>query len=314
MARPQAAGDATVDTRERGGTLGFAALVLGVIVGAGLAGVAVQSPMRATKAAASARASEGDGAVAIVNGAPVTVARYQRALAAVTSERRAELDAQALARLRERVLERVIDEELLVQRGLELGLAREDPQVRADLVAAVIDAAIAPGPDAMDDAGVAEEAALREHLARHPERFRGPSRVTVEHLAFRGAGSLSRAREVRAALVGGASFDSQRPRADPAILELPAGPVSAVKLRDYLGATLATACAELEEGVISEPLRVGDAVHLLRVRARTVGATPALAQARERVAADLARARDDQRLRAYLEQLRGQARIDRMPP
>ena len=38
----------------------------------------------------------------------------------------------------QRVLDRMIDEELLGQRGLDLGLVRADRRVRADLVSAVI--------------------------------------------------------------------------------------------------------------------------------------------------------------------------------
>ena len=43
------------------------------------------------------------------------------------------------------VEERLIDEELLVARGLELGLARRDPRVRKDLTASVIDAVAVTG-------------------------------------------------------------------------------------------------------------------------------------------------------------------------
>src|SRR5262249_59790115 len=47
--------------------------------------------------------------------------------------------------LRRHVLDRLIDEELLVQRGLELGLARVDPRVRRELAAAVVTEAVTEG-------------------------------------------------------------------------------------------------------------------------------------------------------------------------
>ena len=76
--------------------------------------------------------------VARVNGVPIRAEDYRRALDAVAGDRRDDPDAG----MRRHVLDRMIDEELLVQRGLELGLARVDPRVRRELAAAVVTEAV----------------------------------------------------------------------------------------------------------------------------------------------------------------------------
>src|SRR5687768_11054675 len=69
-------------------------------------------------------------AAASVNGTVIRLEEYDRAVAAFASDRRAPIGAED----RRHVLDRMLDEELLVQRGLELGLARHDRRVRGDIV------------------------------------------------------------------------------------------------------------------------------------------------------------------------------------
>src|SRR5262245_15749646 len=65
--------------------------------------------------------------VASVNGTAIREEDYERALAAFASDRRSPVEAGD----RRHVLDRLIDEELLVQRGLDLGFSRSDRRVRA---------------------------------------------------------------------------------------------------------------------------------------------------------------------------------------
>ncbi|HSJ97137.1 MAG TPA: SurA N-terminal domain-containing protein, partial [Myxococcota bacterium] len=112
-----------------------------------------------------------DGAVATVNGTVLRAADYQRALAALESDRRNPVGEGE----RRFVLDRLVDEELLVQRALELGLATSDRMVRNQLVAAMLTAVT-------DDAGLVEpdEASLRAFHTEHGDRFQAPARLQVE--------------------------------------------------------------------------------------------------------------------------------------
>ena len=70
-----------------------------------------------------------------MNGEPISREAFARFAAAVAAERRsATLDAEE----RRRLLERMIDEELLLQRGIALGLARYEPTARRSIVSALI--------------------------------------------------------------------------------------------------------------------------------------------------------------------------------
>ena len=79
-----------------------------------------------------------DNVVAEVNGGVILADDYERVIAGVASDRREPIDADE----RRRVLDRLIEEELLVQRALELDFARKDPRARGDLTQAVIAAVV----------------------------------------------------------------------------------------------------------------------------------------------------------------------------
>lgn len=252
------------------------------------------------------RALPGDAA-AVVGGETISREAYERALAALGAGRREALTADQ----RRHVLERLIEEELLIQRGLELGLARHDPRVRGDLVAAVIELvraqADAEPPD--DDEVRAFYEAQRGRLARGG-RFR------VETLWVRAEPERSEAearrRAERAAqrLRAGEGFaEVSAELGDEPIAPLPEAPLPAASLREYRGPAVAQAAGELELGEVSAPLPSAGGYTLLRVIERVPGTTPAFREIEAEVRARLLREREERALRAYLEELRGDAEI-----
>src|SRR5205823_1584452 len=93
---------------------------------------------------------------------------WLRAVAAVASERRAPLtDAD-----QRHVLDRLIDEELLVQHGMALGLPEQDARLRSTLVSEVMLTA-STGATAMD------EDALRRFYAANRDFFTPAARLRV---------------------------------------------------------------------------------------------------------------------------------------
>lgn len=78
--------------------------------------------------------SVGDSAVASVNGSELELAQYQRALRLFASEKRtAVTDGD-----RALILQRMVEEELLLQYGVESGLVRGNPAVRSEVVRSVM--------------------------------------------------------------------------------------------------------------------------------------------------------------------------------
>jgi hypothetical protein len=239
-------------------------------------------------------------AVAVVNGAPIARATYAAALAAVAGDRR---DGAVDPAVRQRVLDRLIEEELLVQRGLALGLARLDPRVRADLVAAVLgevvaDAALAPAPAA------GELAAL--HVAE-PERFRRAPRVTVTTAWFAGADGEARAAAARATIGELAGAVGRRRRPTVGADRRGAGGRAGV-----VGPTATRAVLTLPVGATAADRDLGRRL-ATAVEARDDGGVAALAEARPAVEAEWRKRLGDQRLRELLADERRAARIQLAP-
>ena len=138
----------------------------------------------------------GTDAVAWVNDRSISRASYENALQAVAGDRKG---GTLHADDRERVLERLIDQELLIDRAIELGLHERDPQIRNQLATAMIEFLVRR---AEDEASAADEAELRAFYEEQSFRFtRSPQyRIAVEGGAVPLPGGLLLAKEVEQGL------------------------------------------------------------------------------------------------------------------
>lgn len=264
------------------------AMAVGVVVG--LLGLVVDARPRALPLP--------DDAIARVDGQLIARSEYERAIAALEADLRRPLDAGD----HRRVLERLVDEQLLVEHALALDLARRDPYLRTWLARAVLDrvqaeVALADPPS---------EAELLEHYAAHPERFAATDRISLRSWWF---DSREQAEQARARMRAGLPIAGEAPD-----LALPDTPLSPAKLRDYLGAGAAEQALALDVGQVSEPILVDEGAWLLECSARTPGRPLPFATARARVEADLRRTREDRALAQLLERLRGAADITLAEP
>lgn len=271
-------------------------LALGALAGAALAAYGIVAPGAAPKLPADA--------IALVNGVAISRADFERARAGVAADRREPLGAGE----QRQVLDRLIDEELMLQRAVAMGLYRSDLRTRGALVSALIAAAEADGDEAP-----ASDAELRAHYEAHHTRFERTGRVQVRQIYF-AAGSdaehaLVRARAARARLDSGASFDEVQKDGDAPRTPLPDQPVPAQKLIDYLGPTAVKTALALEKGRVSEPVRSASGYHLLLVVEKEVTFLPPFEQAKDGVADDLRREADDRRVRRYTSELRSEANV-----
>ena len=259
-------------------------------------------------------AADGDlpqGAVASVNGEILRDDAYQRALEALASDRREPLGPDE----RRHVLNRLLEEELLVQRGLELGLARHDRRVRGDIVAAVIQVVVA-----QSESEPPSDSEIERFYQEHREYFAHSGRLRVRAIRLRGGppqdpeAARARAQQVAERLAGGEPFESlRRELGDDPIAPLPDTLLPASKLREYLGPSATRRAMELEVGAVSEPLPSGSGWQILHVVERERGFVPPLEELRDAVRAELVRRRGDQALRDYLDELRERADLRLAP-
>jgi hypothetical protein len=274
-----------------------ALLALGA--GLGLA-LAVASIVRG-----GARTGLPPGAVAAVNGVAIARDDYLRALGALASDRRTPIDDAD----KRRILDRLIDEELLLQHGTELGLVRRDRTLHAELVAATIDLLGASSADP-------SPADLRAYYDAHQDAFAEPGRVRVRQILVRVAGAdteaAARARADDAArrLRAGEPFASVRAAlGDDEVAPIPDTPLPAVKLREYVGETATRTALELELGGTSDPVRSSMGFHVLQVVERTPDRIPPFDEVSDLVRTEMRRRADESTLREALVRLRAAADV-----
>ncbi len=211
-------------------------------------------------------------AVARVNDRLILRDAWLRAVAAVSSERRTPLTEAD----KRHILERLIDEELLAQHGLALGLVEQDRRLRGQLVQQVLQTAAAAGAgrEYSDDE-------LRAFFDQNRDFFSPPARLRV----------------------AAARIDADGRRGE-FLPPVPDALLPPAQLRTYLGPSLTQAALALAPGEVSEPQAVANGYAVIEVLEREPGATPAFEAVREQVRAELQRRTDEEAVRRLLQQLR----------
>ena len=241
-------------------------------------------------------------AVASVNGALIRRADYERLLAGLASDSRNPIDDEA----RRHVLDRMIDEELLVQRAVELGLVEVDRRVRADLTSNLIQSVVSSAEE-----GEPTRSELEAFYAEEGEFFMRPGRLRVRQIYFRlgpdGDEDAVAPRIVAAmtALRAERPFDEVRERfGDREVSPIPDALLPALKLREYVGPTVTEAALAMEVGEISDPIRSGTGIHILQLVDGEANRQPRFDEVESQVRTEWRRRRGDQALRSYLDGLR----------
>jgi len=256
-------------------------------------------------------------AVAALDGALIRRADYERVLAGLVSDSRNPVDEAT----RRRVLDRMIDEELLVQRALDLGLAQADRRGRADLTSSLIASVVA---DAEDEEP--SDADLQQLYERDRDFFTRPARLHVRRIFFRlradeeagvkggangsGPAEPERVRKALARLRAGADFEAVRKQlGDEEISAVPDALLPPLKLREYIGPSALRAALALEAGGITRPLYSSGHFSLLKLVEREDSETPPLPEIEDLVRREWLRRSGDRALRRYLDALRKKADV-----
>ncbi len=247
-----------------------------------------------------------DGVVARVNDTLIREEEYQRLLAALASDRRSPLDDED----RLHVLDRLIEEELLVQHALDLGLVRTDRRVRADLVSAVL-----ASLNAVADAYEPSPGEVEAFYAENADYFARPGRLWVRDLFVGRQGTAdadarARAQEATDRLRAGEPVERVREAlADAPVAPLPDAPLPPAKLREYLGPTALSTALRMQPGEVSDPVSTPQGYHVLVLVERAEVETYPLPEVESIVRAEMRRREGDRALRDRLDALRAQADV-----
>ncbi len=239
------------------------------------------------------------GAAAIVNGAPIPREALARAVLALANDSR---NSMTPAREAE-VLERLIEEELLVQRGVELGLAETDFAARRALVQSVLQLALAERSGAEPSA---QE--LRRFYRDNAGFFAPDARFSASVVFLRTGASQARIEGARAALARGGDADGL---GDGVAMPMPRGALAQAEWVRFLGADAATAAARLSPGQVTAPIAASGGVFLVRVNGFAAAPAPPYERIAAQVRSEYDRRADEAAARAYIERLKHAARIER---
>ena len=225
--------------------------------------------------------------------------------------------AEATREQRHQVLEDMINEELVVQRGLEIDLPSYDPEVRAALVAGV---ELEVTADVL--ARQPTPAELHAYYAAHKDRYSSdgvmqlrdlvaktePAQPATTALAAAGQAiaALRRGEALEAAIYRFHLTDSGR------FMEgghVDTGGLFQFAVRAKTDDATYRATLPLKEGEISEPITLADGVHLIVMIKHRFPVAQTFEQASDRVWADVKKAAQAQVVAANIAYLRSRADI-----
>lgn len=225
--------------------------------------------------------------------------------------------AEATAEQKQRVLDDMIAEELMVQRGLDADLASYDPEVRQALVNGVELQIFA---DVLASQPAEEQ--LREHYAKHKERYVRDGIMQLRDLVVppgpQGSAdqSMQSARAAVDALRHGAQLDAvmekyqlkdSRKLLDSGHVDL--GDVFDFSAQARLDPAVFKVAAALKAGEISEPVAAADGIHLIVMSKREPPHQREYAEVANEVWADLKKEAQARVRNANLGYLRGKADV-----
>jgi parvulin-like peptidyl-prolyl isomerase len=273
---------------------------IGAIVGLAIAGVGLFS----ARGTATHNVPPED--IALVNQRPVLRSDFVTQLEGETGE---SFD-QATRAEKLKVLDEMIHEELLVQRGLELDFAETDQMTRNALAMAMDQQVLAEATTSQPS-----EQQLREFFDKNPAHYASDGILTVRHLVLPVAGgggsgeaAMQKAREAVSALRSNtpveaviAKFGLTEPRNDGDELYFAA--------KIHLGDAVYAQVLPMKAGDVSEPLQAADGIHIVKVIGNKVPVPLSFERARLQVLTDLKNAQQERLMAATMRFLRERSKI-----
>ncbi len=202
-----------------------------------------------------------------------------------------------------RVLDEMVREELLVQRGLELDFAETDQDTRNALVA-VVDAQMLAEVTTSQPG----EEQLLGYFKQHRDQYATPGTLTVCNFVLPGAATISQARAAVTALRSQQPLEAVQ-RQFGLINRNGCEEDFYFAARIHLGDALFEAARVLPAGAVSEPIGSADGIHILRIEQNLAPLQLSFQAAQEQVAADFKTDRETRITEATLKFLRHRARI-----
>jgi hypothetical protein len=224
-----------------------------------------------------------DDVLVWINHQPITAQNLRQVTQRLESVSQAAIGTESSKRL----LELLVDEELLLQHAESMDIFQKDPGLRKLMAQAVIDEVVTRFLNAS-----VTEPVLLAFYRHHRTVFEHPRTVAVSVVGF---SSLADAEQARVRMLAGERISALDNRVNTEILtHLPSSLLPAQGLIRYLGPTLASMALNLDPGEVTDPVPRADGFYLAQVRATKPAYLPEFESVKPAVKMEyLRRGRDD---------------------
>jgi len=225
--------------------------------------------------------------------------RYEMQLEGLANDKRSPLTNED----REYVLERMIEEELLIKRAIDLGMLENNPMARGTIVQQMIKNIISEGSRTEP-----EEKELIKFFEENIGFFTKANRLRVRQVYFSqvdfGDKVLEEAKNAFTRLLEGETFEQIALSGSNSPLKVPDTLMNLSKVREYIGPSLMREAQLLKPGQFSEPKKVSGGYKIIYLVDREDATQPEYSNIRSSVLSEFSKRRDDQSLRTYLDNLK----------
>jgi len=270
-------------------------LILGVFIGVSLA---LFSSIRDTNF------NNSRDWAARIGGAEISKEKYLLQLEGLNSDKRVPLNKEDKAF----VLERMIEEELLIQRAKDLGMFSTNTMIRGTVVQQMINMIISES-----SFDIVSNSELELFYEKNKGFFTNADRLRLKQIYFseEKGSALKKAENLYLELIKGKSIDEIDGEGDKSALEVPDVLMTLAKVREYIGPSLMQVAKMLQPGEFTTPKKVIGGYKIIVLLERKDASPPKFEFIRERVKSEYKKRKDDQALRDYLNKLKKWYEIER---
>ena len=256
-------------------------------------------------------------AVAIVNDVDITEDQFLKYAINLGADIEEEEDKEIL----ELILERMIEEELLVQRGLELNLHTKDVQVRKELIQQVINFIIKiENIEPTDDE-------LEKYFLKNIKKYESNKQIQIDVIFIKSLDPESqflgteydyktlenKFDQIYNAIKNKGFVEAKKIYNQETFFEIPKDLINIKDCKQYLGPTVCKNLASFEKDQVSNPLFYQDGFYIVKLEdnIKPVVDSSFFENMKDKVIFDFNNERDDIRLKNYIQYLKDKAEIRR---
>ena len=240
-----------------------------------------------------------DQAIARVGEKEISRQKFEEIIKVLDDQSKSELTLEKKNLIRERL----IDEELLIQRAIELDLVRNDSLVKGNVIQTMFQYIINS-----NELAEPSEAELREYFSKEKNYFSSGKRFKLKNYTFR---NLNDAETARNSLNQGNLESFLKLVETENSIDLPNVFLTSQKIRDYLGPKVLEELPSLEKGGFSNIFEINEAPSIVICIDILQDKNHQFEEISEQIKNKFIRDREDNLVKEYIENLRNFYEIEK---